>query len=382
MVKNTFIVLLIILFGIGIIHRFADSPETREIKLGASLPLSGINQNLGNEIVTGANIYFSFINSHNGINGKLIKFIYYDDKYEPEITRVNIEQLIMNDKVFALFDFVGTPTVKRVFPTIIKSDIPFIAPYTGAKFLRNNDLPNIVNLRSSYQEEIGALVNYLVNKKNISRISIFYQNDEYGQEGYIALLKALDHVGLPLISEGTYKRNTLFVKQAIHDIHSPKPEAIILVGAYKPTARFIQKARASKDLKNVLFCPISFVNSDALIQELNGDGKNIIFSQTVPPYTQPSKNAKEYKKLLKRYTPGKRPSFASFESFLAAKAVVKAIKASRSRIDRKNFLYHLKHPHDNALGDIKMHYKNTQLLNKVYLLNYRNGKFKVIGEKQ
>ncbi len=380
MVKKSYIfILFVILVSFG--YFFLKTKDISVIRLGASLPLSGINQNLGSEVVTGSNIYFNYINSKGGINGKKIDFIYYDDKYEPEITLTNISRLIKNDKVFALFDFVGTPTVKRVLPIIEKSGIPFISPYTGASFLRNPKIKNIVNFRSSYKEEIDALVGYLVKTKHLTKFSIFYQNDDYGKEGYIALLDALKKRGLSLQSEGTYKRNTLFIKQAIYDINSNKPQAIILVGAYKPTARFIKKARQS-NLKDAIFCPISFVNADALMNELSYKGKNIIFSQVVPSYDSDTKTTQEYIKMLNLYYPNHKPTLASFESFLAAKVVVKALKSLDGNINRSGFLYAIKHLNANTLGSsIKIHYKDSQLLNRVYISQYIDGKFKVLATK-
>jgi len=382
LVKKNYIYIFIIIFIAIAIGFFLDkSPNMKEIKLGASLPLSGINQNLGEEVVIGSNIYFNHINAKGGIDGKKINFIYYDDKYEPEITQTNINKLIKKDKVFALFDFVGTPTVKKVMPIIKNSKIPFIAPCTGASFLRNSKNTNIVNLRSSYKEEIDALVGYLVKNKKLSKFSIFYQNDDYGKEGYIALLSALKKRNLSLQSEGTYKRNTLFIKQAIYDISQNRPQAIILVGAYKPTARFIKKARLGS-LKNVMFCPISFVNADALMDELDDNGKNILFSQVVPTYSQNDKITQEYRKLLAFYYPSHKPTFASFEAFLAAKVVVNALRQSKSNITARNFLYNLKHSGKNTLGNIKIDYKQTQLLNRVYLLKYIQGKFQLLREKR
>jgi ABC-type branched-subunit amino acid transport system substrate-binding protein len=350
------------------------------IKLGASLPLSGINQNLGSEVVIGSDIYFKYINSKGGIDGKKIDFIYYDDKYEPEITQINTNRLIKKDRVFALFDFVGTPTVKKILPIIKESKIPFIAPYTGASFLRDSKNSNIVNLRSSYKEEIDALIGYLVKTKKLTKISIFYQNDDYGKEGYIALLSALKKRHLRLQSEGTYKRNTLFIKQAIYDIKSNKPQAIILVGAYKPTARFIKKARQN-GFGDVIFCPISFVNADALMSELGNRGKNIIFSQVVPSYNDNTLTTKEYIDILKHYHPKHKPTLASFESYLAAKVVVEALKSLKNGINKDDFLYAIKHLNINTLGSIKIHFKDSQLLNRVYISQFINKKFKVLAVK-
>ena len=362
-----------------LVYFFFSKVDNRDvIVLGASLPLSGINKELGREVIEGANTYFNHINAKGGVNGKHINFIFYDDKYEPQNTLKNIDILINKDKVFSLFGFVGTPTTKKVLPIIIDEDIPFIAPYTGASFLRDKKNRNIVNFRSSYKEEIERIVKYLYDKKNITKFAIFYQNDDYGEEGYIATIEALEKRGLKLISEGTYKRNTLSIRHALHEIKSTKPEAIIIVGAYKPSARFIKKARECC-FSDVIFAPISFVNANSLIRELHGDGKNILFSQTVPSYHDNSiEVANEYIELLKFYYPKNKPSFASFESFLAAKLVVKALELSDGSLNSRKFLTNLKNLPSGILGDIPIKYKNTQLLNVVYLSVYENSKFKPI----
>ena len=382
MVNKNFLIpsvvaLLLIIFYFMLAPSYQNY-EKNTILLGASLPLSGINSHLGKDVVVGANTYFSHTNARGGIQGKKIEFIQYDDKYEPENTFSNTIKLLTKDDVFALFGFVGTPTVKRVLPIITESNIPFIAPYTGASFLRTKDLNNIVNFRSSYNEELDALVEYLTKQKNITRFAIFYQNDDYGEEGYIALSNALSKRNLQLSAEGTYKRNTLSIRHAIHEIEAAKPEAIILVGAYKPTARFIEKVKEYGSSK-IIFCPISFVNADALMGELQGKGDNILFSQTVPSYDDfYSKEAVEYLKNLAFYYPDEKPSLVSYEAYLAAKTTVTALRSINGIITRSKFLDKLKHVPPQTLDNIPLFYHHAQLLNQVYLSNYVNGKFEII----
>lgn len=382
MVKNlnTIILFLFSLIIIVLFIFFIQNKKDGNIVLGASLPLSGINQDLGNEVIEGANSYFSHINARGGVNNKHIQLMFYDDKYEPQNTIKNIHRLLDVDNAFALFGFVGTPTTKKVLPIVVDTEIPFIAPYTGASFLRDSNIPNIVNFRASYQQEIEGIVDYLYTKKNVTKFAIFYQNDDFGEEGYIALVKSLQKRELKLVAEGTYKRNTLSVTHAIHEIKSAKPQAIIIVGAYKPSARFIKKAKECC-FENVIFAPISFVNSDALIRELECEGDNILFSQTVPSFDDDNLEvAKEYKRLLKFYYPTSKPTHVSFEAFLAAKSVVKAIKNSGASLNASTFLYNLKHLDKNALDGVPIKYKNSQLLNKTYLLVFKGHKFQMIEE--
>jgi len=380
MVKRFFLLFILTITIISILVSIYSSKIDNQnaILLGTSLPITGINKELGKEVVEGANTYFSHVNARGGIEGKHINLIFYDDKYEPQNTLKNINRLIDKDRVFSLFGFVGTPTTKKVLPIIRDEDIPFIAPFTGASFLRNSNFNNIVNFRSSYKEEIERIIDYLYKNKKINDFAIFYQNDDYGEEGYIATIEALRKRSLNLVSEGTYKRNTLSIRHALHEIKSTKPEAIIIVGAYKPSAHFIKKARECC-FDDVIFAPISFVNANALIDELNGDGKNILFSQTVPSYDDRTLDvANEYRNLLDFYYPMNEPTYASFEAFLVAKLVVNALQNIEGSLTPKKFLTNIKNLPYDVLGEIPIKYKDTQLLNMTYLSVYENGKFKPV----
>jgi ABC-type branched-subunit amino acid transport system substrate-binding protein len=378
MVKKYLLIAVSLLLLFFLFRFYTTHKKWDPITLGASLPLNGINKELGQEVLEGANAYFQETNAAGGINHVAIRLIHYDDKYEPQNTLKNTQKLIDEDHVFALFGFVGTPTTKKILPII--EDIPFIAPYTGASFLRDGTHKNIVNFRSSYDEEIENVVQYLYQTKKITRFAIFYQNDDYGIAGYNATIKALKKRALSLVAEGTYKRNTLSIRHALHEIEVSSPEAIILVGAYKPSARFIKKWRELYANKT-LFAPISFVNANALIEELEEKGENIYFSLTVPSYDNNSlEAAQEYRKILYRYYPHAKPSYASFESFLAAKAVVTALKNIQGKITQEKFLSRLKNLHPDAIGQIPITYRHTQLLNRVYLSIFKEGKFHLVEE--
>lgn len=352
---------------------WTSEPKNTPIVLGASLPLSGINKELGAEVTIGANSWFNHINSMGGVKGRMINFIAYDDKYEPQNTTHNLTRLLEQDNVFALFGFVGTPTTKKIYPKVTSIKIPLVASYTGAAFLRNPKEEYAVNFRTSYQNEIDTIVEHLHVNQGLTRFAIFYQNDVYGEEGYIAAVNALQNHNLALLGEGTYKRNTLSIHHALHEIQSISPQAVIIVGAYKPSALFIRQARL-QGLEDVVFCPISFVNSDALVVELNGKTKNILFSQTVPSYSpQQSAVSEEYLRLLNRYSPNHAPSFASFETFLAAKAFTNALEKIQGRMTRSKLLDVLSSKESIDLGGVEISFNPTHMHSNAYLFIYDDG---------
>ena len=82
----------------------------------------------------------------------------------------------------------GTPTSRSATPVAAEAGVPFIAPFTGAEFLRNDSWDNILNLRASYYQETEEMVARLTQDLAIERIAVMYQDDSYGRAGYRARL--------------------------------------------------------------------------------------------------------------------------------------------------------------------------------------------------
>lgn len=371
--------ILLFIFLLIFIYSKDEKFMSKTITIGTSIPQTGIIKALGDSVINGASSYFNFVNDNHILGEKKIRFLVYDDKYEPDLTTQNTNKLIFKDNIFALFSFIGTPTVKSILPILYDENIPFFAAFSGASFLRDNQNKNIVNFRSSYSQEIEAIVSHLYEDEKINSIAVFYQNDNYGEEGYISLLKSLKKRNLKLVAQGSYKRNTLSINHAFNEIKDAKPQAIVMVGAYKTNALFIKKAKQNENLKDVIFANLSFGDANEMIKELKQqktNTNNLLFSQVVPNYTNNNiPIVLQYQKLMKKYHPKEELGFISFESFLAAKVLVNAISRIKDDLTREEFLCNLKETPSDLLDGINLEYKNTQLLNKVYLFHYENSKF-------
>ena len=111
------------------------------------------------------------------MHGRKIKLISVNDGYEPDRAIAATKKLIEDEKVFALIGPVGTPTSAAAQPLATAAKVPFIGAFTGAGFLRNPKLENVINVRASYDAETEAWVKHLTEDLKISKIGIFYQDD-------------------------------------------------------------------------------------------------------------------------------------------------------------------------------------------------------------
>ena len=178
------------------------------VLFGQSAAFSGPAQELGTNMRLGIEAAFNDINKVGGVHGRILKLVTLDDAYEPEAAVTNTLRLIEEENVFALIGEVGTPTSRSATPVAADVGVPFIAPFTGAEFLRDDEWENIINLRASYYQETEEMVSRLTEDLGITRIGVLFQDDSYGRAGYRGVRLALDRRDMKPVSIGLYPRNT------------------------------------------------------------------------------------------------------------------------------------------------------------------------------
>src|SRR6476469_10160978 len=220
-----------------------DGVSADTVVFGQCAVLEGPAAALGVGMQLGLNAAFTEVNAKGGVHGRKIKLISVHDGYEPDRAIAATKKLIEEDKVFALVGAVGTPTSAAAQPIATAAKVPFIGAFTGAGCLRNPKLDNVINVRASYDAETEAWVRHLTEDLKIKKIAIFYQDDAFGRAGLSGFKKAMEKRNMAIVAEGTYERNTVAVKTALLNIKKEEPEAVVMVGAYKPCAEFIKLSR-------------------------------------------------------------------------------------------------------------------------------------------
>ncbi|MBR1131678.1 ABC transporter substrate-binding protein [Bradyrhizobium iriomotense] len=307
------------------------------ILFGQAAALEGPSSALGQRMRQGIVAAFTEINAKGGVHGRKLQLISRDDGYDPDRSVAQTLRLIEDDKVFALIGAVGTPTAMATIPITSSRNIPFIGPFTGAEFLRDLELANVVNIRASYGAEAEAWVKHLTEDRQFTRIGIFYQDDAFGRDGLAGVKRALAKRGLELAAEGTFERNTRAVGMAWRTIKRAEPEAIVMVGTYGPCAEFIKLAHRSGSFPT--FVNISFVGANALAKELGPDGEGVIVSQVVPfPWDRSLKLVADYQAAQQAFDPTLTPDFVSLEGYLSGRLTAAALEKAGPQPTRASLL--------------------------------------------
>lgn len=340
-----------------------------EVRFGQSAALTGPAQELGLGMQLGLRAAFAEVNAGGGVHGRHLSLESLDDAYEPEAAVANTRKLIEEHGVFGLVGAVGTPTSRAAQPVASEAAVPYVAPFTGAEFLRHADeRENVVNVRASYFQETAEIVERLTTDLGFDRIGILYQDDSYGRAGLAGVRRALDARNLPLAAEAHYPRNTEIIKVALLDLARFDPQAVIIIGAYKPAATLIKWARRVQ--WNPVFVNISFVGTSALAEDLGAHGEGVYITQVVPfPDDTRVPVVAQYQKALADTSPGTEPGFVSLEGYLAGRAVAEGLRLAGPAATRDEFLQALRHAPAIDLGGFELRYgeRDNQGSDRVYL---------------
>ena len=354
------------------------TPENRngitrdEILIGSSLALGGHAGYLGTQMLQGARSYIRHINDLGGIHNRKIRLIALDDGYDPTQCLYNTQQLILEKKVFALFCYVGTPTTVRIIPLINEAQIPLVGMFTGANRLRQPVNRYLINIRASYYQETQSAVDFIVQKKQLNQVAVFYQYDEYGFDGLRGTEIALKKHGLIPVAKGSYVRGTLDIEAGLEKIIASNAQAVVMIGTYDSCAKFINLAREHNF--SPLFHNVSFVGSKELARRIGANGEGVMVTQVVPPPTvapdvTPLPGVKEYIRLLNASYPRRKPSFVGLEGFLNARILVEGIKRAGPDITREKFIKAIESIQEYDLGiqnSLSFGKNDTQGLDDVY----------------
>ena len=151
-------------------------------------------------------------------------------------------------------------------------------------------------------------------------------------------------------------------------IRAGKPEAVIMIGAYKPCAEFIKVAK--KVGMDAVFLNVSFVGSKALAKELGNAGEGVVVTQVVPFHMDTSiPLVAQYQAALKQANPDAEPGFVSLEGYMVGRFFIEALRRIEGEPTRQGLLDVITQTATFDLGGVELIYgsDDNQGMDQVFL---------------
>ena len=305
------------------------------IKIGQSTALTGPLADLGQAMQQGARACFHAVNKAGGVNGRTIDLVTMDDGYEVKRAVDNVDKLLADKDLFALFNCMGTAMIEAMLPKVLASGVPFFAPFSGALLARPK-ARSVMNVRASYPDEAQKLVQHLATL-GTKRIAIAYQNNAFGKEVFEGAQLAMKEYKLPETAAVTVESDGSDVESAAAKLVAAKPGAIIVALAGKSTTGFIKATR--KLQPSLSLYALSIMGAAATIEALGKDGVGVAISQVVPsPGNRASAVARKFQQAWSDIDTKIEPSHLALEGYINARVFVEVLQRAGRNPTRANFI--------------------------------------------
>jgi len=313
---------------------FAQKDAGGAIVIGQSVPLSGSNKDLGEDIREGALAYLKKVNDAGGVNGRKVELVSLDDVNDTKKSEANTKTLI-DQGAIALFGYGSATLSQPALPHVEAARIAFVAPFTGADPMRKFNR-FVYNHRASYADEMEKVVDHYTTF-GIKRFAIVHYEDAIGKANYGAVERALKARNLNVVAVASLQRTQTDISKDVDKVMQANPDVVITTTLYKHAADFVKMSR--KQGSGAQFISNSFPGSTALAAALGSDGLGVAMTQVVPTVSKRSiPIVKEYQEAIEKLKGKKDNSFQALESYIAMKVLVEGIRRAGPQPTREKLL--------------------------------------------
>jgi branched-chain amino acid transport system substrate-binding protein len=176
------------------------------ILVGGTSPLTGPAAAYAS-VARGAKAYFDSVNAKGGVAKRRIEYKILDDGYNPANTVQATRQLVEQDKVFAIFNTLGTEVNLSIRDYLNGSKVPQLFAASGATTLGRDvaRYPWTIGFQPSYQAEGWVLGQYLAKTIKRGKVAVLVQNDDYGKDLLGGLKRGLQRSSVKVVAAQSYE---------------------------------------------------------------------------------------------------------------------------------------------------------------------------------
>jgi branched-chain amino acid transport system substrate-binding protein len=222
--------------------KYDDGASDSEIKIGNTNPHSGPASSYA-AIAKTIDAYFKSLNDQGGINGRKIKFISLDDGYSPPKTVEMVRQLVEQDKIFALFQPLGTPCNTAIHKYMNQKKVPQLYVATGAsKWGDPKNFPWTMGFQPDYHTEGTIYAKHILANVKDAKIGVLHQNDDYGRDYLGGFKEGLGKESDRIVKVVTFEATDPTVDSQIIQLKDSGANVFFNVSGPKAAAQGIRKA--------------------------------------------------------------------------------------------------------------------------------------------
>ena len=361
--------------------------------IGSTVPLNGPAAAFGS-VARGSDAYFKYVNARGGVHGRKIVYKYLDDEYDPAKTVQLTQQLVEQDKVFALFDTVGTDNALAIREYVNDRKVPDLFVGSGVS--------EIAAEHAKYPWTMGYLPSFVgegaMDGRRITRVSprakiaVLYENSDFGKDLLTGLRRGLGGKA-KIVAQQSYETTEPDVGSQMGRLRASSADTLMLFA----TPLFAIKAYVGAN--RLGWHPRIYVSSVAIspdvmkIARINAGPRTVDGSISVAfvkdptsPVWKNDKTVKLYRSILARYMRGAKPlDVYLYYGMAVAYTMVDALKGAGANPTRASLLRaatHLNEVNPFLLPGIRIKTSPSDYypMEKAEFVRYRHGLWVLFGK--
>jgi ABC-type branched-subunit amino acid transport system substrate-binding protein len=325
--------------------------------------MTGPGSTLAVPFAQGARLYFDHVNAGGGVNGRKMELTTLDDAGNPETAAANTRKLL-DQKVFSLFGYYGSPQVTAVNPLLKDTDILLFAPMAGADELRGSLYPNVYSVRPGYSEEAAVITRH-AETLGMRKLAILHGKDAESLAALDSAERTMGGLGANLVAKSALAGGN--VATSVDQVLAKKPESILVISDAAGAAGAIRDLRA-KGFRGPIY-GFSTTGESLLAEQLGAAGAGVVVVRVTPK----SDNAKSVlvRELQTDAAAAKlgKPNVYMLEGYIAARVFTEALRRIPKDPTRAKLKKAIDGLDEVSVGGFRVHFAGDRVASRLVELS-------------
>ena len=326
-----------------------------QIVIGTALPGSGVSPDLGPLFEMGEAVkailtaYFAEVNLQGGVYNRRLELKSAETGNTAAVTRMNIERLIKDEKVFAMTSPLLAGSERELVPIFAELEVPLIGPMTlnpqtGAPLNRQ-----IFYLLSGAGGQAQALISFLNKRGDLKEggLAVIYNRSELNASVVESIRKQIDKEPLKFTSY-EYTAGHLDASEYVKQMRQNAPAAVFFMGSLQELQAFMSEAAKVNWFPLIL--SQSGVSGAPIFDAPAGFDGKIFFTVPTSPEDLTPDGLKEFRALAEKYKLPQKQLAAQITAYASAKVLVEALKRAGKELSREKLIQTLEGFHEFPTG--------------------------------
>ncbi len=286
------------------------------IVLGGTSPLTGPAAAYAS-VARGAKAYLDSVNAKGGVSKRKFEYRIVDDAYNPSQSIQATRQLVEQDKVFAVFNSLGTEQNIAVREYLNQTKVPQLFVASGATTWGRDaaKYPWTIGFQPSYQAEGWVYGQYIAKTMKKAKIAVLLQNDDYGKDLLAGLKRGLARSGSTVVAAEPYEVTAPDVQSQIAKLKASRANVLAVFATPKFAIQAFVYANRLAWRPKVINNSVSGASNIMLLGAEGGKNKTIegtvslnFLKDPTDPKWKNDAGMKTYRSVMGKYAKGANQS--------------------------------------------------------------------------